>query len=132
MKFIREYFFSKTAYQIYMICFGGAAIWGYLHKPFYLHFLNALTILGVIITGIGVFHWSYLQGDYSFYSWKPDKDTRLSKPGEKRDPSKDPATSMSYRAYREYVRESHKDEKEHFLAPGLLVTAIAMILSFLY
>ena len=96
-----------------------AAVWaaagivnGIRVSPFYLHFLNGLTIAGFALLIVGLCKWFWKEGDFAFFSWKPK--------------------SGSYTRYRSTIIEERRSEKNPWLTAGLMVTAIALVLSLLY
>ena len=117
MNKFKDRFLNKTACIVYGICAGVGIIYGLLRGPFYLHFLDGLTISGFFALGAALIRASWLAGDFTFFSWHPKED---------------PTRGMSYREYRDTIRNERKDLRNDLLPSSLLVLCIALILSFLY
>ncbi|MGM9941831.1 MAG: hypothetical protein ACI32N_07585 [Bulleidia sp.] len=129
MKKIKELFFNRTAYVVYAVCTGGGLAYGALVPPFYLHFLDGLTITGFFALALAIIRASWIAGDFTFFSWGPKRHSR-------RDPNAkyegDPTRGMSYTQYRSAIREERKDLKNEYMPSSLLVLAVALVLSLLY
>lgn len=125
---LKKYFITKTATCVYAVCILCGIVYGKLRSPFYLHFLDGLTISGFFALGLALIRASWLAGDFTFFSWHPKK--RSKNPYSRYE--EDPTRGMSYREYRSAIREERKDMKNDYLPSSLLVLAIALILSLLY
>lgn len=129
MKKIKELFCNKTAYIVYAVCIGCGLVYGALVPPFYLHFLDGLTISGFFALTIAIIRASWLAGDFTFFSWRPKRHSHKDPYGKY---EADPTRGMSYTQYRSAIREERKDLKNEYMPSSLLVLAIALILSLLY
>ena len=128
MNKFKDRFLNKTACIVYGICAGVGIIYGLLRGPFYLHFLDGLTISGFFALGAALIRASWLAGDFTFFSWHPKKRSRNLYSRYEEDPTR----GMSYREYRDTIRNERKDLRNDLLPSSLLVLGIALILSFLY
>lgn len=120
-------FLNKTSLVVYGICIACGIVYGALRVPFYLHFLDGLTISGFVFLTVAIVRASWIAGDFTFFSWRPRNHRKGGPDYYEEDP-----THMSYREYRESIREQRKDEKNYYMPSSLLVLAIALILSLLY
>lgn len=62
---------DRNIYILTVVAFILAMIYGFIKKPFYLNFINGISIIGMIYFAIGVFRWSWKEGDYTFFSYRP-------------------------------------------------------------
>ena len=125
---LKNNFLTKTATCVYAVCILCGVIYGFVRPPFYLHFLDGLTISGFFALGVALIRASWLAGDFTFFSWHPKK--RSKNPYSRYE--EDPTRGMSYREYRSAIREERKNLRNDYLPSSLLVLAAALILSLLY
>lgn len=131
---LQKYLINHTAVRCYAIAAAAAVVYGILRKPFLLHFIDGLTIASFLILAIGLCRWAYIQGDFTFFSWHPNKQVRKRAPGEKfyGTSSGGPSENMGYREYRHYVRNKRKDMDNMYLSAGIVLLVVSIILSVLY
>jgi len=110
--FLKETAADRKIWIAAAVCTAVGIVNGIRVSPFYLHFLNGLTIAGFAVLILGICKWFWKEGDFVFFSWKP-------KHG-------------SYTKYRHEVIEERRGEKNPWLTAGILVTVISLILSLLY
>lgn len=125
---LKKTFITKTAFTVYAVCIACGIGYGVIRPPFYLHFLDGMTISGFFALALALIRASWLAGDFTFFSWKPKR--KSNNPYSKYEG--DPTRGMSYREYRNAIREERKDMKNDFLPSSLLILAISLILSLLY
>lgn len=94
------------------IAFIFAIIYGFINKPFYLNFINGLTIVSMFMLLAGVIRWGWIEGDLAFFSWKPQ--------------------DGSYRKWKEGRIAEHKDKRNNILKAAVVLVVISLVLSFLY
>ena len=123
-----EMFFNKTALVVYGICIGCGIVYGAIRAPFYLHFLDGMTISGFLFLALAIVRYSWISGDFTFFSWGVKK--RKIKGMDVYD--HDPSRGMSYTEYRKHVREERKDIKNPYMASSILILIVSLILSLLY
>ena len=68
-----EMFFNKTALVVYGICIGCGIVYGAIRAPFYLHFLDGMTISGFLFLALAIVRYSWISGDFTFFSWGAKK-----------------------------------------------------------
>lgn len=109
---LKEYLTNKTACILYGIALIASLLYGFIYKPLYVHFIDGLTIFGMLYFLIGVILWGQ-KGKII------DKNSiRLKRFTNKE--SFDPDDRSSYGYY---------NEKNRFIAPALLLLLIAFILA---
>lgn len=124
-----ELFLNKTALVVYVICTCCGLLYGALFPPFYLHFLDGMTISGFLFLAAAIVRYSWICGDFTFFSWRPKRHSR--KHGIL-NYEEDPTRGMSYTEYRNAIREERKDMKNPYMASSLLILFVSLILSLLY
>lgn len=131
---LKKYICNKTTLICYAVSLAAGILYGVLRRPFLLHFIDGLTIAGFLILAIGLGRWAYIQGDFTFFSWHPNKQVRKRAPGEKfyGTGNSNPSENMSYREYRHYVRNQRKDMDNMYMPAGILIVVVSIILSVLY
>ena len=126
---LKNNFLTKTATCVYAVCILCGVIYGFVRPPFYLHFLDGLTISGFFALGVALIRASWLAGDFTFFSWRPKRHSRKHGiPNYEEDPTR----GMSYTEYRNAIREERKDMKNPYMASSLLILVVSLILSLLY
>lgn len=131
---MQKYLINRTAVTCYVIAVIAGIAYGILRGPFLLHFIDGLTIAAFLILAIGLCRWAYIQGDFTFFSWHPNKQVRKRAPGEKfyNTDNSNPSENMGYREYRHYIRNQRKDMDNMYLSAGILLLIVSIILSVLY
>lgn len=131
---LKKYICNKTTLTCYAVSLAAGILYGALRGPFLLHFIDGLTIAGFLILAIGLCRWAYIQGDFTFFSWHPNKRVRKRAPGEKfyGTDNSNPSENMGYREYRHYVRNQRKDMDNMYMPAGILIIVVSIILSVLY
>ena len=91
--------------------------------------MDWMTISGFLFLAAAIVRYSWISGDFTFFSWRPKRHNR--KHGIP-DYEEDPTRGMSYTEYRNAIREERKDMKNPYMASSLLILVISLILSLLY
>lgn len=130
---IKIKFFSRTCLILYGISAAAGLIYGLIVLPLYLHFIDGITFTCFAYLLIGIFRWGWTEGDFTFFSWHPDKKQRTRAPGEKYyGTSSNPSAHMSYRDYRSKVRDERKTAANPFLYAGVLLLIVVAVLAAAY
>ena len=117
MKKIKENLFTKFAYILYGIAIGASIIYGLVYRPFYVHFIDGITIMGMLYLMIAVILW----GQKGKIIDKRSIDLKRFKNHEMMNSSDNDSENYIY--YK---------EKNKFLYPSLLILVIAFILAAFY
>lgn len=117
MKKIKENLFTKHAYILYGIAVGASVIYGLVYGPFYVHFIDGITIMGMLYFMIAVILW----GQKGKIIDKRSLDLKRFKNNQMIDSSGNDSANFTY--YK---------EKNKFLYPSLLILVIAFILAAFY
>lgn len=112
MKTIKETVFSRTMGIILAVSVVLGIVYGLIIQPFYLQFLNGLSLIGFFLLLAGIMKSNWKDGGLIFFSWKP--------------------SMGSYREYRERLREERKDAHNYSIYAGIIILLIDTILSLLY
>lgn len=112
MQKILNIYKRKTAIIQLIIAGLFAILYAVLKPPFYLHFIDGLTMISVVYILIGMIRLQWISGDLAIFSYRKDEG--------------------SYRAYKQRTIEGHKDEKNTILAVGILLLIIAILLALFY
>lgn len=103
---------NKTVWISLAAALALSVVYGMFVSPLYLQFINAMTFLAFLYLLIGIFRWSWMEGDLVFFSWKQ--------------------IHGSYTKWREGRREERKDAGNPFLYAGIMLMIVSVILSVLY
>ena len=109
---LKDYLTNKTACILYGIALIASCLYGIFYKPFYVHFIDGLTIAGMLFFLIGVILWGQKgkiidKNSLRLKRFKHNEDI-------------DPNDTSSYGYY---------NEKNRFIAPALLLLFIAFLLA---
>lgn len=115
MKKIKEKLFNRFACILYAIAAVLSAIYGLVYGPFYVHFIDGLTIIGAFYFMIAVILWGQKGKIIDMNS------IRLKR-----------FSQHSQDAFNENEHYGYYKEKNKFIYPSLLVLLIAFILASLY
>lgn len=115
MKKLKEYLWNKTAITLYLIALVVSILAGIIFKPFYVRFIDGLTVSGLLFLMIGIVLW----GQKGKIIDKNSLRLKRFKDGE----------SSNYDDHSQY---EYYNEKNRFLAPALLIFMIAVILAATY
>ena len=115
MKKIKENLFNRFACILYAIAAVLSAIYGLVYGPFYVHFIDGLTIMGALYFMIAVILWGQKGKIIDMNS------IRLKR-----------FSQHSQDAFNENEHYGYYKEKNKFIYPSLLVLLIAFILASLY
>ncbi|NCB33362.1 MAG: hypothetical protein EOM64_05705 [Erysipelotrichia bacterium] len=110
---LRKTLSDQWIFIVIAIDLGIGVITGFLNSNFYLHFLNGITVSGMLTLFIGIAKWFWKEGDFAYFVWRQKKDG-------------------PYTAYRHDLIDKRKDKTNPCLYGGAAVTILATILSFLY
>ena len=89
-----------------------AGLYGNLQEPFLLRFIDALSVLSGLLAVYGFIVFLYKDGVFSFFTWR--------------------SSGSSYSAYRDRIRAERKAQPNPALAAGLIMVALAIILTVIY
>ena len=88
------------------------ALYGNLQSPFLLRFVDALSVLSGLLAVWGFIVFLWKDGIFSFFTWR--------------------SSGSSYTAYRERLRRERGAQPNPALPAGLIMLAIAVILTVIY
>ncbi|MBQ3273497.1 MAG: hypothetical protein IJH44_09710 [Solobacterium sp.] len=89
-----------------------AALYGNLQAPFLLRFVDALSVLSGLLAVWGFIIFLWKDGIFSFFTWR--------------------SSGSSYTTYRERLRRERGAQPNPALPAGLIMLAIAVILTVIY
>jgi hypothetical protein len=110
---LKKTFSDRWIYITILINMAVGVLNGLLHSPFYLHFLNGITIIGMLTLFVGIAKWFWKEGDFAYFAWRAKK-------------------GSSYTSYHDEVVKQRKDKTNPCLYAGAFVAILATILSLLY
>lgn len=106
MKTLTKYFLNTKAYVLYAMALVASILYGLIVKPFFLHFIDGLTYIGVIYLLIGISIWAKDSGINIVNNYKDAKEAKAHK-------RKDAEITL-------------------YIPVGLVLLIISVLLSFLY
>ncbi len=110
---IKKTLSDQWIYIVITIDLAIGVITGLLNEKFYLHFLNGITVSGMLTLFIGIAKWFWKEGDFAYFAWRQKRDG-------------------AYTSYRRDIVAKRKDKTNPCLYGGAAVAILATILSFLY
>lgn len=115
MKKLKDYLWNKTAITLYVIALVASILAGIIFNPFYVRFIDGLTISGLLFLMIGIVLWG-------------QKGKIIDKNSLRLKRFKNGDTNQ----YNDSSQYEYYKEKNRFLAPALLILILAIILAATY
>lgn len=110
---IKKQLSNKITWILFGIGIFIGILYGIFVSPFFLHFLDGITITGFLLLLFTVIHFWWADGTFAITSWKKETDGNLMD-------------------YRDQIRKERQKQGNPFLIPSFLLILFSIVLTVIY